>query len=658
MKTLLHALALTALLLPACSTPAKIDVVRQKQLKASLALSRSEIEEERKVIASGRRDTLRVKNELTGEESFLMHAVKDENGDMVATEVLNAAVITARFRNLAERHGKIDIRFEVIVPREMQDADWQLRFYPDMYIQNDSLRLESVIVTGANYRRDQLRGYQLYERYLSSIITDSTRFIDWRNLNIWISRNIPELYKYRRDTSFVDEKEFESAFGPTEEEALRHYTFAFLKSRNQKLWDQRGAVFHRYVKAPILTEGVRIDTVLSSADGDFVYQYTQTVRTRPGLRKIDVVLSGDIYQGDQLLYQMSPTDPLTFYISSLSALVDGTERYLTRTIRRRAAANTACYVDFAQGKADIDLRLGHNREEMGRIRGNIVQLLENQTYDLDSIIIAASASPEGSLRNNEALTGRRAAAVASYYESFIRHYYDSLRKNAPITITVDTGGREHVEREKVKEQPIRFLSRSNGENWPLLTLLVDEDSLLTQEQKWSFVKHLETPDPDTREAALQKESYYRYLREQLYPRLRTVKFDFFLHRKGMVVEQMETTEPDTVYRKGVQAIRDRDYPTAIACLRPYQDFNTAIAYISMDYNASAMAILQKLEKTPPVNYMLALLYARNDDDPMAVQCYLDACKADHSYVFRGNLDPEIYVLIQRYGLNKDESDLP
>ena len=35
---------------------------------------------------------------------------------------------------------------------------------------------------------------------------------------------------------------------------------------------------------------------------------------------------------------------------------------------------------------------------------------------------------------------------------------------------------------------------------------------------------------------------------------------------------------------------------------------------------------------------------------------MEACQQDRSYVFRGNLDPEIYVLIQRYGLNKEDDD--
>ncbi len=108
--------------------------------------------------------------------------------------------------------------------------------------------------------------------------------------------------------------------------------------------------------------------------------------------------------------------------------------------------------------------------------------------------------------------------------------------------------------------------------------------------------------------------------------------------------------------KGVELLRDRDYEQALKYLKDYKDFNTAIAYVSLDYNASAMAILKDLEKTAPVNYMLALLYARNDDDQNAVQHYLTSCKQDRSYVFRGNLDPEIYVLIQRYGLNKQDED--
>ena len=80
------------------------------------------------------RDTLRIKDD-DGRELMIMKAFRDEEtGDMVATETLDAAMVTARFRNIAERHGKVDLAFQIIVPAAMQDSKWQLRFYPDMYM--------------------------------------------------------------------------------------------------------------------------------------------------------------------------------------------------------------------------------------------------------------------------------------------------------------------------------------------------------------------------------------------------------------------------------------------------------------------------------------------------------------------------------------------
>ncbi len=647
----LAAVAVALAFLPACGPMRKIEAVRQKELAATLALSRNEIQEERKVIAVSHRDTITVKDD-SGKEMLIMKAVKDESsGEMVAHDVIDAAVITARFRNVAERHGRVDLRFEIIVPASMQDSRWQLRFRPQMYILGDSLMLESVYITGEDYRKRQLRGYEQYERFLSSIITDSTRFIDLRNLEIFLERNLPEIYYFKNDTSYVSDEQFASYYGVTEKQAVDHYTNWLRYRINERRKGRKELMYHKYVRAPIETEGIRLDTVLRSLNGDFVYAYTQSIATRPKLRKVDIVLGGDIYESDRKLYEMERTEPLSFYISSMSTLLDPSERYMTRIVERRAAANTACYVEFEQGKAEVKADLGYNREELSRIRGNILEVLDNQNFDLDSIVIAASASPEGTLVHNNALSAQRAASVAAYFDKDIRHYRDSVRRSG-FTMTVDADGRERVG--KVDIPDIRFHSRSNGENWELLSLLVDQDSTLSPKDKYAYLKHLEISDWDQRESALQKEPFYRHLREKLYPRLRTVKFDFYLHRKGMIKDTVHTTELDSTYMKGIALLKEREYEKALEFLRPYRDYNTAIACVSLDYNASAMAILQELERTPAVNYMLAVLYARHNDDERAVQCYLDACRADRSFIFRGNLDPEIYILIQRYGLHREE----
>lgn len=655
-KKLLY--AFIAVFLAGCGSSTKIGEIRSRELAATLALSRGEIEEERRVIAS-KRDTTSITDD-SGNTILLMKAVKDdESGEMVATETLDAAVITARFRNVAERHGKVDLRFEIIVPAEMQDSKWQLRFYPDMYILADSLRLESVIITGSDYRKGQLKGYEQYDRFIRSIITDTTRFIDLRNLEIFIERNIPQLYQFKRDSSIVSDEQFLSYYGVSEKEAIDHYTNRIAIRRNEHRKAIREKMYRKYVKVPIKKDGIRLDTVIRNLDGDFVYHYTQTVRTRPKLKRVDIVLSGEIYDGDKLIYNMARTSPLSFYISSLSSFVDSREKYLKKVIERRVSANSACYVDFRSGKWDIDMSLGYNSDEMGRIKDNIDQLLGNSTFDLDSIVISASASPEGSTAANDRLSEKRAKAVAGYFQDYIGHFRDSVkRENASFELTVDENGNESMRRAEPSDivPDIKFKSRSNGENWTMLTYLVNQDSTLSASDIKAYNRILNIKDADARENALRNQPAYRYLREKLYPRLRTVKFDFYLLRKGMLKDTVHTTELDTVYMAGIQALKDREYEKALTKLKDYNDLNTAIAYVSLDYNASAMAVLEKLERTPQVNYMLAILYARKGDDRLAVKHYVDACRQDDSFIFRGNLDPEIYVLIKRYGLESQLGD--
>ena len=207
-----------------------------------------------------------------------------------------------------------------------------------------------------------------------------------------------------------------------------------------------------------------------------------------------------------------------------------------------------------------------------------------------------------------------------------------------------------------KRTQIPMIGRSNGENWQMLDRLVEKDTVMTKDEKKSYISYAEIKDIDQWEWSLLSLGCYRHMREKLYPRLRTVRFDFHLHRKGMVKDTVHTTVLDTAYMNGVQAIRDRDYETALTLLRPYNDYNTAIAYLCMDYNASAMQILESLERSAQVNYMLAVLYSRRGAEQKAVECYVRSCSQEPTYIHRGNLDPEISVLIRRYGLNAQPED--
>ena len=645
-----------------CSTPSKLETVQRQHLAAEIGLVQDKRLPTTEVYELARPDTIVVHDD-DGREMILMKAVKDENGEMVATDVIKAAVVEARFRNVAERHGKVDIEFQIRVPKEMQDDAWQLRFYPRMHILEDTLKLDQIVITGAKYRKAQLRGYQQYEKFLASIITDSTRFINLHMLELFIQRNIPDLYAFKADSTEVADEAFNrildmqiassyaSQFGVTGRDAIEHYTNTISKRLNARRAARRDEMYQRYVRVPIVNEGVRLDTVIVAANGDFIYNYIQTIHTRPRLRKVDVVLTGDIFEQDKRLYEIPETEPLTYYISSLSAFVDSTPRYKKKIISRRVQANTACYIDFEQGSAEIIEDLSHNREEMGRIKGNLGSLIENLEFDLDSIVVTASCSPEGTVAFNTRLSQRRSESVSRYFSEFIKAYRDSLREENMIHVYFDGMSEDEIPGQAGND--VKFISRNNPENWRMLDVLVEQSEVLTENEKLIYKDIREIENPELREESLSWQDFYPHLREVLYPRLRTVKFDFHLHRKGMVKDTIQTTVLDEEYMAGVQAIRDRDYETAIPLLRPYQDYNAAVAFTAMDYNASALQILEALPETDQVNYLLAVIYSRQGRDKDAVEHYLRACRQTPAYWHRGNLDPEISELIKRYNLTNN-----
>jgi len=632
----------------ACGPQGKLERLRRQSLGAQVVLADDQELPEIAMGTEPRRDTM-VVEDPDGNEVLIMRAVKDENGEMVATDVIQAAKITARFRNVAERGGRVDLNFRIIVPEAMQDREWQLRFYPDLFVLEDSVRLDPILITGEGYRKAQLKGYEHYRRFLESIAADSTHFVDRFQLEVFLRRNLPEIYRYKTDSTSVSDEEFRSHYGVTEQEAVRHYTNQLVVRRNRWKIERKDEMFRKYVKVPIVTEGLRLDTVIVSPDGDILYDYVQSIHVKPKLRKATILLSGDIFQEDRRIYRVPRTDPLTFYISSISGLSDDAVRYKTVVTERRVQANTACYIDFEQGRAEIRQETGHNREEMARIEGNLRSLLQNRDFDLDSIVVTASCSPEGAYEVNRKLSMRRSESISAYFDRFLKQYRDSVQRTG-FHIGLDDTFEEEAPAD------IRFLSRNNPENWTMLDALVREDEALNGREKEDYARTASIDPPDAREQRLQKLSSYRHIRENLYPRLRTVRFDFFLHRKGLQKDTVHTTVVDSVYMRGLQAIRDREYEQAVTLLRPYKDYNTAVAFCAMDYNASALQVLEPMERTDKVLYLLAILYSRRGEDRKAVESYLKACRLNPSFVHRGNLDPEISSLIRRYGLDRQQKE--
>jgi hypothetical protein len=85
----------------------------------------------------------------------------------------------------------------------------------------------------------------------------------------------------------------------------------------------------------------------------------------------------------------------------------------------------------------------------------------------------------------------------------------------------------------------------------------------------------------------------------------------------------------------------------VSILRPYDDYNAALAFMSADYNHSALDVLGRLDDhNPKVCYLKAMVLARLGQIVEAMK-YFDLCIAYDPYMeYRANLDPEMHELVK------------
>ena len=83
-------------------------------------------------------------------------------------------------------------------------------------------------------------------------------------------------------------------------------------------------------------------------------------------------------------------------------------------------------------------------------------------------------------------------------------------------------------------------------------------------------------------------------------------------------------------------------------LRPYSDYNAALAYVSAGYNHSALQVLEGLDgKDARVCYLLAMVLSRLGEEKRALEYFERALELVPALEFRANLDPEMSELVRR-----------
>ena len=201
----------------------------------------------------------------------------------------------------------------------------------------------------------------------------------------------------------------------------------------------------------------------------------------------------------------------------------------------------------------------------------------------------------------------------------------------------------------------QIIADNTAEDWKKLRELIMQSPYVQHAEQIAHIIDTQ-PDADWRETQI-RNAYpadYQYIRDHIYPQLRAVEFTFCLARRNMVEDVMFTDEIDTAYAEAVELMQQRKYKEAMPKLLEYRDLNTALCYMSLGYNKTAIQILDEQVETADREYLKAILYAREGDIQKAVQLYMKSCEMDDSKIMRGTLDPEIADIIKAYGLHADE----
>lgn len=424
-------------------------------------------------------------------------------------------------------------------------------------------------------------------------------------------------------------------------------------ARNEARKAQKDEKFRDLVRFPYNPDA-KLDTVIYSADKVF-FLYSEKIAADENTSRMKVFLKGNVVDHSGNKYKLPTSDTLTYFVSSMTKFVDERPRYIRRVVTRDAEASAQVNFVFPTGKVKLDRRLGDNEQELKRVRELTQALMTDPVYIIDSLTLHSGSSPEGNWKMNEQLSKDRAQSIREVVEHDFKTLYDSL--NISMSMMIDDQG--NMVSSKAKEElpnlPKLIKVKWVPENWKKLSaLIVNDENVQNRNEILALIQSVKNPDEREYQIRRKYRKDYDYIREKLYPEMRSVDFQFSLHRRGMQKDTMYTSELDRVYMQGVELLKKRKYQEALDVLRPYEDMNTAIAYMSLGYDKAALRIMNGQKETAESRYLQAVLEYRLGREKQAVLRYLRACELNQQLKFRGNLDPELSTLIKKYGLFKED----
>lgn len=578
------------LLMVACNTAQRLGMAERKN-QSSIRLP---FKFEQKDTATFKVPQFVTYEDGSGNKNVIMTAERDSvsgNYELMGGQ-LGEITVTAAAKSVAERNGKITLDFVVTVPENLMMRDWRMVIKPMLDNGGEVIPLDSLEITGIENYNFNLRRQRQLNRELNNVR---------RSEHALLRRN---QWAQFRQTGKESEGSV-SAYGT-----------------------QGGGQGAINASADLSGKGMRLDTVMVKGY-DYVYFYSQTLQSGGLATRLKVWFDSYIVNCGDDVYPLASSDTVGFNISSFLQFMDRAPRYVRKTVYRKVTDKMTAQIQFKVGDNAVIDTLAQNKNELQKVRMKLQELAEGNEFVIDSLYIAAFASPEGAWSLNAELARKRGSSIRDYLMAM--DSYNVLPESECI------------------------IADAEAEDWQRLRGLIMASPYVVHAEQIANIIDTQK-EADMRETQI-RTGYpvdYQYIREHLYPELRAVDFTFCLARRNMVEDVMFTDEIDTHYAEAVELMLQRKYKEAMPKLLEYRDMNTALCYMSLGYNKTAIKILDEQPLSADREYLKAILYAREGDIEKAVQLYMKSCEMDASKIMRGTLDPEIADIIKAYNLHADE----
>lgn len=561
------------------------------KLPSNGAVETPELEDVEQAVERVRRITMQGRD-----SAYLVEAERDSVGEVtIKGENIQAVYIVAKSKTVAERNGEIAIDFIVTIPASLQHSTWGLELTPVIENNGSEEALQPLSIRGELFSELQKRQYWQMNKYLNKILGDSSDLTT---------------------TTALAAKYYEARNG-------------YMASDQGRKAERLEQTYRQTISFPYLNDS-RLDSVLIRK-GEIQYYYTQKYRPTKNTNRLHLFFRGRVGAIDRSTYALANSDTLTYTVTSMISLLDQEPRYMIQVIDKYVQVRDRNYLQFLAGRSDVIDTLGQNNLQLGRIEHLMDTLINQYQFFVDSVVITASSSPDGSKALNNFVAGARAKSIKAHLVRKFGAEVDTLIRTRSIGEDWTT---------------LRRLIRSNSDvpNWEKITEMIDQS------------RDLDITEPQIRQKFPQD---YAFMREVIYPQLRAVDFRYNLRRVDMVKDTIQLTVLDTAYMRGVQQLRDRDYVGALRTLGDYKCQNLAIVLLSLSYDEAALEILDQLppvEQNARTDYMAAIALSRLNRPGEGLERYLSAIRKDPVLKFRGNLDPEIQILFKQNNVKSTQYD--